>query len=86
MQIAKLAKLELGEQEVELFATQLQSILDYIEKLKEVQQPAEPFSFDEFLPSLMRPDEAQQCLSQEEALQNAPDRVKNFFKVPRIIP
>jgi aspartyl-tRNA(Asn)/glutamyl-tRNA(Gln) amidotransferase subunit C len=86
MQIAKLAKLELSEQEVTLFTTQLQSILEYVEKLKDVNQHAESFSFDEILPSLTRADEMQPGLTQEEALQNAPGRVKNFFKVPRIIP
>lgn len=86
LNIAKLARIELTEQEVRLFAGQLQQILEYIEKLQEIKQPAEPFSFGDALPTVTRADETEQCFSQEEALQNAPERIQNFFKVPRIIP
>jgi aspartyl/glutamyl-tRNA(Asn/Gln) amidotransferase, C subunit len=86
LQIAKLARLDLKEEEVTLFTGQLENILQYVEKLQEVKQPADPFSFDAFLSSLSRPDETAPCLTTEEALQNAPERVKNFFKVPRILP
>ena len=86
LHVARLAHLELRDAEVELFTKQLQDILTYIEKLNEVTQPAEPFSFDQFLPSLMRPDLSLASLPVAEALRNAPDHVKQFFKVPRIIP
>jgi aspartyl-tRNA(Asn)/glutamyl-tRNA(Gln) amidotransferase subunit C len=86
MHIAQLAKLELQESEVELFVKQLGDILHYIEKLNEAGESAEPFSFNFFLPSITRPDIAGESLSVEEALKNAPDRYKQFFKVPKIIP
>lgn len=84
--IAKLAHIELKEDELNLFARQLEDILQYIEKLNEVKQPAEPFSYGEVLPFVSRPDTVLPSLSVDEALRNAPDRVKRFFKVPRIIP
>lgn len=84
--IAKLANLELGEQEVEMFTRQLGDILTYVEKLNEVHQPAEPFSFNRYLPSLTRKDEVDASIPVEETLQNAPASVKRFFKVPRILP
>jgi aspartyl-tRNA(Asn)/glutamyl-tRNA(Gln) amidotransferase subunit C len=86
LEIAKLARIELREEELDLFVHQLQDILQYIEKLNEVKQPAEPFSFRNVLPSALRPDEVLPSLYVEEALRNAPKRVKRFFKVPRIIP
>jgi aspartyl-tRNA(Asn)/glutamyl-tRNA(Gln) amidotransferase subunit C len=86
LHIGKLAHLELSEAEQELFAKQLQDILQYIEKLNEVKQPADPFAFGDFLKSVTRSDSPLPCLSVEEALKNAPERVRNFFKVPRIIP
>lgn len=84
--IAGLARIELQEGEIELFTKQLGAILDYMEKLQEVKQPAEPFTFGELPAAATRPDELQPSLPVEEALRNAPDRVKQFFRVPRIIP
>jgi aspartyl-tRNA(Asn)/glutamyl-tRNA(Gln) amidotransferase subunit C len=86
LHIAKLARLELKDEEVLLFTAQLENILQYVEKLGEIKQPVKPFSFDEYLPSITRTDEIGPCLSEEDALRNAPERVKNFFKVPRILP
>ncbi len=86
LHIGKLAHLELNHSEQELFARQLQDILQYIEKLNEVKHPADPFSFGGFLKSMTRPDSTLPSLSVEEALKNAPECVRDFFKVPRIIP
>ena len=86
LHIAQLAKLELQESEIELFVKQLGDILHYIEKLNEADATAEPFSFNFFLSSFTRPDIAGESLRVEEALKNAPERYKQFFKVPKIIP
>lgn len=86
LHIAQLAKLELQESEIELFVKQLGDILHYIEKLNEADATAEPFSFSFFLSSFTRPDIAGESLSVEQALKNAPERYKQFFKVPKIIP
>lgn len=86
LEIARLARIELKEDELDLFARQLEEILQYIEKLNQVKQPAEPFSFSNVLPFASRRDAVLPSLPVEEALRNAPERVKRFFKVPRIIP
>ncbi len=86
LHIAQLAKLELQESEIELFVKQLGDILQYIEQLNEASGTAETFSFSFFLPSSTRPDIAGESLTVEEALKNAPERYKQFFKVPKIIP
>jgi aspartyl-tRNA(Asn)/glutamyl-tRNA(Gln) amidotransferase subunit C len=86
LHIAELARLELQESEVELFVKQLGEILHYIEQINEAGDAAEPFSFNFFLPSIARPDIAGDSLAVEEALKNAPERYKQFFKVPKIIP
>ena len=86
LHIAKLAHMDLEESEVDLFTRQLGDILEYVEQLGEVKQPAEPFSFGSFLSPRTRPDERIPSLPVEEALRNAPDRVRQFFKVPRILP
>jgi aspartyl-tRNA(Asn)/glutamyl-tRNA(Gln) amidotransferase subunit C len=86
LHIGKLAHLELSEAEQDLFAKQLQNILQYVEKLNEIKQPAEPFSYGAYLKSTAQTDSLQPCLPVDEALKNAPERVRDFFKVPRIIP
>ena len=86
LHIAKLARLALTEEEVELFSRQLGDILHYIDQLKGVDQPAEPFSYSRFLPAVTRPDERQPSLSPGEALRNAPEAARQFFRVPRILP
>jgi aspartyl-tRNA(Asn)/glutamyl-tRNA(Gln) amidotransferase subunit C len=86
LHIASLARVELSESEIQTFTVQLGTILEYIEKLNEVQESAEPFSFGEFLQHSLRPDEPCPSLSVEEALKNAPDRKNNLLRVPRIIP
>ena len=86
LQIAKLAHMELTEDEVQLFTTQLGSILQYVEKLNEESEQAEPFVFSELLSLPFREDAVNPSLPIDEVLQNAPGRKKNFFRVPRIIP
>ena len=86
LHIATLARIELSEEEVETFTIQLGSILGYVEKLKEVQDRAEPYSSSDFLEANTRPDEPEPSLPTEEALKNAPDKKKNLYRVPRIIP
>jgi aspartyl-tRNA(Asn)/glutamyl-tRNA(Gln) amidotransferase subunit C len=86
LHIAKLAHIELEEAEIELFTKQLGDILHYIETLDEVAEEASPFSYSNFLPSVMRPDSLKPSLPIEEVLKNAPEHVKQFFKVPRILP
>ena len=86
LHIAKLARVELTEAEAETFTTQLAAILEYVAKLDQVSETAEPFAFGEWMQSALRPDTPAQSLPVNEALQNAPDHRKNLFRVPRIIP
>jgi len=86
LHIAKLAHIDLNESEVDLFTRQLGGILEYVEQLGKVKHPADPFFFGQFLFSRTRADRTVPSLPVEEALRNAPDCVKQFFKVPRIIP
>ncbi len=84
--VARLARLELTEEEKERMRAQLDSILQYMEKLNELDTTAvEPTSHVIPLVNVMREDELRPSLPQEEALANAPDRQDVFFRVPRII-
>ena len=84
--VARLARLELTEEEKARMLAQLDSILRYMEKLNELDtRDVEPTSHVLPIVNVMREDELRPCLSQEEALANAPDRYDVFFRVPKII-
>lgn len=73
--IAKLANLEIKQEEKEKFQKQLSSILQYVNKLKEVDtRNVEITSQVTGLENVTREDEAKPSLTQEEALSNIPLR------------
>jgi aspartyl-tRNA(Asn)/glutamyl-tRNA(Gln) amidotransferase subunit C len=84
--IARLARLSISEEDKELFGSQLSTILEYIEKLNELDTAdVEPTSHVVDLTNVMRDDVPAPSLPPEEALENAPDRDGTFYRVPRII-
>jgi aspartyl-tRNA(Asn)/glutamyl-tRNA(Gln) amidotransferase subunit C len=84
--VARLARLELTDEEKERMRAQLDSILSYIDKLNELDTSAvEPTSHMLPMMNVFRDDEVRPSLSQEETLANAPDRQDLFFRVPRIL-
>jgi aspartyl-tRNA(Asn)/glutamyl-tRNA(Gln) amidotransferase subunit C len=90
LKISSLAKLHFDEAELDEFTSQFRHILDYIEKLKEVDVAGvEPTSHVSLLEGanlqLMREDRVRSALGLEEALQNAPDRGAGHFRVPKVI-
>ncbi|PIQ95229.1 MAG: Asp-tRNA(Asn)/Glu-tRNA(Gln) amidotransferase GatCAB subunit C [Nitrospirae bacterium CG11_big_fil_rev_8_21_14_0_20_41_14] len=84
--IAVLARLSLPEEEKELFGSQLSSILDYMEKLNELDTKGiEPTSHVLTLSNVMRDDIPRPSIPKEDVLMNAPDHTEKFFRVPKII-
>ena len=84
--VARLARLALTDEELERMREQLDAILAYIDKLRELDvEGVEPTSHAVPLVNVMRDDEITPVLSQEAALANAPDRAGELFRVPRII-
>lgn len=84
--LSRLARLSLSEAEKELFGSQLDSILQYMEKLNELDTTGvEPTSHVISLSNITREDLSSGSLDREEALMNAPDRTEKFYRVPKII-
>jgi len=84
--IALLARLELSPQEKERAATELSQILDYFEKLNELDtSDVEPTDHVMPMQNVLRPDVSRPSLSPEAALQNAPEQAGNMFQVPRVV-
>lgn len=84
--IAKLAKLTFEDEEIGRFVDELNSILDYINKLNELDTSnIEPTSHVLDISNVTRPDNPERKITQDEALKNAPEEGYGHFKVPRII-
>ena len=84
--IALLARLSLSDEEKELFGIQLSSILDYMDKLNELDTGnIEPTSHVLSLHNVMRHDILTPSIPREDALMNAPASTEKFYRVPKII-
>jgi aspartyl-tRNA(Asn)/glutamyl-tRNA(Gln) amidotransferase subunit C len=84
--VARLARLALTPEEKARIGEQLAKILTYIDTLNRLDtEGVEPTTHAVPVVNVMRDDEVGPCLSPDEALANAPDRVEGFFRVPRII-
>lgn len=85
--IATLARLELSETELDVFARQLGDILEYAERIQDVDTDGVP-PYASTLPSdALRADDPVPSLSREDALRNAPhgDLASGTFVVPKVI-
>ena len=84
--VALLSRLELSDQEVSQFSTQLSAIFEYIEKLNELDTDnVEPLAHCLPVHNVFREDVPKPSLSNEAALANAPERENEYFKVPKIL-
>ena len=84
--VAKLARLHIAPQAVEKLADQLASILDYVEKMNEVDtRDVTATSHAVALTNALREDEVHDHLTRESALDNAPLREAGSFVVPKVI-
>ncbi len=84
--VAKLSRLELTESEVEEFTGQLSAILDYTEKMNELDTTdVQPLAHCLPLSNCFRDDIVKESLGTEKTLANAPQRDGDFFKVPKIL-
>ena len=91
LHVAELAHLELTETELETFQRQLDSILTYMEKLKELDtSQVEPMAqvlsgvAPEENPAL-REDVPAACDVAKDVLSGAPDPSQRYFRVPKVI-
>jgi aspartyl-tRNA(Asn)/glutamyl-tRNA(Gln) amidotransferase subunit C len=83
LHVARLARLELSDEEVERFTEQLSAIIAAVDKVSELDlSDVEPTAHPLDLVNVWADDEPQPSLPVAEALANAPDREGNFFKVP----
>ena len=84
--IARLSRIKLDDKESEDYINDLNSILDWVEQLNEVNtENVEPLSniSSSILPK--REDVSKDTNSSQEILENAPDKLEGFFAVPKVV-
>lgn len=87
LKVAKLARIELSEEDVEKFSTQLSDILEYVNQLQAVDTDGvEPTAQVTGLENTWREDEVMDCPADEReaALSQAPERAANLIKVKSV--
>ena len=84
--IAKLARIRLSEKEADEFLKDINSILDWVEQLNEVNtDKVEPLTNISSSALTKRRDENQDINSSDEILQNSPDKLEGYFAVPKVV-
>ena len=86
MHIAKLANLNLSDEEIEKYTTNLQDILNFAEVVNNapIEGLTESFGVNENY-NVFRKDEIRVFEDNEALLQNAPEKDRNMFKIPKVI-
>ncbi len=83
--IAKLARLELTDEQQDLYREQLSAILDYIEKLRTLDTvDVPPTAGGGLTQMVLRPDESRPSLPTQTLLANAPQTEDDQFKIPPV--
>ncbi len=84
--VAHLSRIELNSKELDKLSGQLTGILDFIDKLKQVDiSNIEPTSHILSINNILREDTVAGSLDAREALENAPEKNEKFFIVPKVI-
>tara|TARA_B100000378_G_scaffold206103_1_gene169355 strand:- start:507 stop:794 length:288 start_codon:yes stop_codon:yes gene_type:complete len=84
--ISKLSRISLDEEKAKKLAVDLNSIFEFIEKLKELDtDKVEPLTSIAETTLKLRADEVKSKDIREQILKNSPDRNKDFFVVPKVV-
>ncbi len=84
--VARLSRIALREDELQLFGEQLSRILDYFGQLNQLDtESVEPLSHALPVANVFRKDQPHQSLPADAALAGAPQRTESSFKVPRVL-
>ena len=84
--VARLARLELNEEQITKFTVQLEKILEYVDQLEGVDtKDIPPTTRAVEVVNVMRDDKINTTKVREELLNLAPEREDDFFRVPKIL-
>ncbi|MFZ4116203.1 MAG: Asp-tRNA(Asn)/Glu-tRNA(Gln) amidotransferase subunit GatC [Chthoniobacterales bacterium] len=84
--LARLARITLSSKESELFAKQLDRVLEHVALINKLDLTGiEPMAHAISVFDVVRDDEPQPSLSKKEALANAPHQANGLFVVPKVL-
>ena len=84
--VASLARLKLTDKEIAKFLPQLKEILEYFSKLDKIDTKNTKPSFQPVeLKNFTREDKEEECLTQDRALENSPNKKDGYFKGPSAV-
>ena len=84
--IARLARLELSDEEIARYQAQLSDVLTFVEALRKVDvSGVEPTAHASPVFNVFRQDEVQPCFTAAQALANAPRQANNLFVVTKVV-
>lgn len=84
--IADAVRIEISDEEAAKYTEEISSVIEYANVLSELNtDDVEPTTHGIVLGNVLRKDEPKQTITQEDALQNAPDQEDGHFKVPSIM-
>lgn len=85
-ELAQLARLEFNEDEKKQIKADLNNILNFCDKLKELDtEGVKPLIYMNEHTNVLREDKVEQALSRDLALKNAPSKDSDYFKMPKVI-
>ena len=84
--LSRLAKLNFDEQTIEEMKSDFENILGFVDKLSEIDtEGVEPLIYLSNEVNILRADEIEEDVTQEQALKNAPNKDSDYFKVPTVL-
>jgi len=84
--VARLARLQITDEEAQKYGDQLSNIINFVEQLKEVDTDnVEPLASVVDITLRLREDEITDGGMQEDVLANAPESLEGFFVVPKVV-
>jgi len=84
--VANLARLELNDEEIEVFQPQLEAIIESARSLMQLDvSNIEPTAHPSPIFGRMRNDEPHESLSPSAVLQNAPDQAQSQIRLPKVV-
>lgn len=84
--VAELARLEFSDEEEARMADEMSRILDYVDKLEELDTSGvPPMSHVLDVTNVYRADEVERRIDQEQALEPAPESENGYFVVPKVV-
>lgn len=84
--VAKLAKLQFNEEETALIQKDLSKMLAFVDQINQVDTEAVlPLTHMNQEANVLREDDVEETITQEQALKNAPQKDSDYFKIPKVL-